>query len=173
MSRNTKKVQKSAKMCKNNPKVCDLPPDLESLVYMFAYNLPKEQVHMSLNTMLEVNSWNLPFWFLNERIWSWHYHCYMESPLKSFFPIEYFGGQYKKLFNVDTIYSFLIGLDFRMKNVRSFGSRQLWEARMLQSWRIMDSLSCFYKMLLHSRKRVLRKNSFYEEFYVMGKPTKL
>jgi hypothetical protein len=34
-------------------------------------------------------------------------------------------------------------------------------------------LSCFYKMLLRSKTRVLRKNTYYETFYVMGKHTDL
>ena len=160
-------------MCKNDPKVYELPHVLEDLVYMFAFNMPKEAVQASLDTVLEVKSWNLPFWFLNQRIWSWHYRSYLDSPMKSFIPIEYYGGKYKDLFNVDVIYCFLLGLDFRMKNVRAFGSRQLWEARILDSWRSIDSLSCFYKMLLRSKTRVLRKNTYYEAFYVMGKPTNL
>ncbi len=160
-------------MCKNDPKVCELPSVLEDLVYMFAFNLPKEPVQASLSTVLEVKSWNMPFWFLNERIWSWHYRRYLDSPVKAFIPIEYYGGEYKCLFNLDVIYCFLLGLDFRMKNVRAFGSRQLWEGRILDSWRSMDSLSCFYKMLLRSKTRVLRKNTYYESFYIMGKPTVL
>ena len=132
-------------MCKNDPKVCELPAVLEELVYMFAFNMPKESVQVSLSTFLEVQSWNLPFWFLNDRIWSWHYRCYLKSPLTSFFPMEYYGGDFRDIFNLDVIYCFLLGLDFRMKNVRSFGSRQLWEARILDSWRSLDALSSFYK----------------------------
>jgi len=160
-------------MCKNDPKVCELPRVLEDLVYMFAFNLPKEAVRASLDTVLRVKRWKLPFWFLNPRIWSWHYHAYLDNPMNTFMPIEYYGAKYKCLFNVDAIYCFLLGLDFRMKNVRVFGSRQLWEARILDSWRSIDALSCFYKMLLRSKTRVLRKNTYYEAFYIMGKPTDL
>ena len=125
---------------------------------MFAWNLPKKAVQASLDTYTEINSWKLPFWFVQERIWSWHYNRYLDSPLKSFIPIEYYGGQYRELFNEDAVYCFLIGLDFRMKNVRAFGNRRVWEARLLDSWRVMDALSTFYKMLLRSKTRVLRKN---------------
>ena len=160
-------------MCNSDPKLCDLPSDLEELVYMFAFNLPKVSVKVSLDAVLEIKGWNLPFWFLNERIWSWHYRRYLLSPLKQFIPIEYYGGRFKEIFDIDAIYCFLLGLDFRMKNVRSFGSRQMWEARILDSWRTLDALSTFYKMLLRSKTRVLRKSSFYEEMYVIGKPTRL
>ena len=160
-------------MCKNDPKIRDLPTVLEDLVYMFAFNMPKEPVQESLNTILEVKQWGLPFWFLNDRIWSWHYRCYLDTPIKSFIPMQYYGGDFRDLFNLDVIYCFLLGLDFRMKNVRKFGSRQLWEARILDSWRCLDALSSFYKMLLRTKTRVLRKNTYYENYYVMGKPNRL
>ena len=152
-------------MCKNDPKVCELPSVLEDLVYMFAWNLPKTPVQASLITYSEINGWELPFWFFHKRIWSWDYNCDLDSPLKTFMPIEYYGGHYKDLFNEDAVYCFLIGLDFRMKNVRAFGNRRLWEARLLDSWRVMDALSAFYKMLMRSKTRVLRKNTTYEAFY--------
>ena len=88
-------------MCKNDPKVCELPSVLEELVYMFAWNLPKKPVQASLITYSEIKEWELPFWFFHDRIWSWHYNCYLDSPLKSFMPIEYYGGRYKELFNED------------------------------------------------------------------------
>ena len=160
-------------LCKNDPKVCELPHVLEDLVYMFAFNLPKPAVQTSLKTLLEVGQWDLPFWFLNQRIWSWHYRCYLDTPLKCFIPIEYYGGDFNTLFNTDAVYCFLLGLDFRMKNVRAFGSRRLWEARMLESYKAMDAVSSFYKMLLRSKTRVLRKNTYYEAFYVAGRPTSL
>lgn len=152
-------------MCSNEPKIADLPDVLQDLVYMFAWNLPKMQVHVSLNTYLEIKKWNLPFWFLQKRIWSWHYNRYLKNPLETFMPIEYYGGKFRDIFNDDSVYCFLIALDFRMKNVRAFGSRRLWELRLLDSWRAMDSLAAFYKMIMRSKTRVLRKNTAYEAFY--------
>jgi|AP95_1055475.scaffolds.fasta_scaffold203397_1 hypothetical protein len=157
-------------MCNENPKVSELPDVLQDLVYMFAWNLPKDQVSDSLGVYLEIESWKLPFWFFNKRMWSWHYSRYFDNPLKSFMPIEYFGGKYREVFNVDAVYCFLIGLDFRMKNVRLFGSRALWEMRILETWRVMDSVADFYKMLMRSQTRVLRKNTAYEAFYHMKSP---
>ena len=75
------------------------------------------------------------------------------------------GGKFRDIFNDDSVYCFLIALDFRMKNVRAFGSRRLWELRLLDSWRAMDSLAAFYKMIMRSKTRVLRKNTAYEAFY--------
>ena len=160
-------------MREKEAQISDLPTDLEQLVYMFAFNVPKTDVLWSVREMIEIKKWNLPFWFLNRRIWSWHYRTYLTSPLISFLPIEYFGGNYKDIFDLDVIYSFLLSLDFRRKNVRAFGSRKLWETRILVSWRTIESLSYYYKMLLRSKTKVLRKNTFYEEHYVIGKPTRL
>ena len=151
-------------MCKNDPKVCELPHVLEDLVYKFAWNMPKEDVQRSLCTYIEIKEWKLPFWFFHNRIWSWHYNRYLDNPLDKFEPIEYYGGRFRELFNDDAVYCFLIGLDFRMKNVRMFGPRRLWEARLLNSWRVMDALSTFYKMLMRSKTRVLRQNT-YDTFY--------
>ena len=160
-------------MHEKHVQLCDLPTDLQEIVYMFAFNLPKAAVLSSLHTILEISKWKLPFWFVNRWIWSWHYRTYLLNPLISFMPIEYFDGVYHDIFDLDVIYSFLLSLDFRRKNVRAFGSRKLWETRILVSWRTMESLSYYYRMLLRSETKVLRKNTFYEEHYVTGKPTRL
>ena len=152
-------------MCMQPQKISDLPDVLQDLVCMFAWNMPKKLIQPSLDIFVEINNWRIPFWFLRKRVWSWHYRSYMKTPLKEFLPIEYFGGEYKQLFNEDAVYCLLIGLDFRLKNVRKFGNRKKWETRILQSWRVMESLSSFYKMLLHSKRGVLRKNSCYSTFY--------
>ena len=150
-------------MCNEDPKVSELPAVLQDLVYMFAWNLPKDQVQHSLRVYMEIETWKLPFWFFNK--WSWHYNRYLNNPLKTFMPIEYYGGKYRELFNEDAVYCFFLGLDFRMKNVRLFGNRRLWEMRILESWRVMDSVASFYRMLMRSKTRVLRKNTSYEIFY--------
>ena len=121
-------------MCKNDPKVSELPRVLEDLVYMFAFNMPKEPVEKGLNTVLEVKSWNLPFWFLNNRIWSWHYRSYIDSPTKAFMPIEYFGGDYKDLFNIDVIYCFLA-----------------WSAPMHRRLVFLNTPTLLYTMFSHHR----------------------
>jgi len=152
-------------MCPQPQKLRDLPDVLQDLVCMFAWNIPKKQIQPSLDIYAEINTWRLPFWFLHKRVWSWHYRNYMNTPLKEFSPIEYFSGEYRQLFNQNAVYSLLIGLDFRLKNVRLFGNRTRWETRILQDWRVMESLSSFYKMLLHSKRRVLRKSTCYSDFY--------
>ena len=153
-------------MGENDPKVHDLPDVLQDLVYMFAFNLPKRSVQTSLETVLEIASWNLPFFFFRNKIWSWHWKVFLPTPLKVFIPIEYYGGSFRELFDDDAIYCFLLGLDFRMRNVRIFGNRQKWENRILSSWRVMDSLAAFYWMLMRSKTRVLRKHTTYEVWYL-------
>ena len=160
-------------MCKNTLKLSDLPHELSNLIVQFAFGMPESAVRRDLDTILMIKSWDLPFWFLERRVWSWRDRTFLPSPLTRYMPIVFFGGQFRELFNIDTIWSFLLALDFRRKNVRAFGSRAVWQARLSQSWEIMDTLSCFYKMLLHSKTHVLRKHSEYEEFYIMGKPTNL
>jgi hypothetical protein len=160
-------------MCKNTLKLYVLPHELSNLIVQFAFGVPESAVRCDLDTILRIKSWDLPFWFLAHRVWSWRYRRYLLSPLKSYLPITFFGAQYKELFNIDTVWSFLCALDFRMKNVHAFGSRALWQSRITESWEIMDSLASFYKMLLRSKSRVLRKSTEYEEYYVMGKPTNL
>jgi len=152
-------------MCKSDPKVDDLPLDLQQLVYMFAFNLPKSAVQGSLHTVMEISRWNLPFFFFREKIWSWHWKEFLPSPLKVFTPIEYYGGSFRELFDDDAIYCFLLGLDFRMRNVRKFGNRRVWEDRILTSWRVMDSLAAYYWMIMRSKTRVLRKQTLYEIYF--------
>ena len=147
-------------MCKNDPKVHDLPTDLQQLVYMFAFNLPKHDVQCSLNTFLEIREWELPFFFFRDQIWSWHCKEFLPSPLKVFLPIEYYGGSFREIFDADSVYCFLLALDFRMRNVRKFGNRQRWENRILLSWRVMDSLASYYWMLMRSKTRVLRRSLY-------------
>ena len=146
-------------MCKNDPKVHDLPDVLQDLVYMFAFNLPKIDVQGSLRTVLEIKRMKLPFFFLRDKIWSWHYAKFLVNPLVRFMPIEYYNGTFRELFDDDAMYCFLFGLDFRMRNVRKFGNRQAWESRILQSWRVVKSLALYFKMIMRSETRVLRKLS--------------
>ena len=149
-------------MCFDDPKVNELPLVLQDIVYMFAYNLPKTAVQYNLQTLLEINSWQLPFFFFRTKIWSWHWKTFLPNPCKEFMPIEYYCGTFRAIFDEDAVYCFLLGLDFRMRNVRAFGNRAQWERRILQSWRHMDSLANFYWMVMRSKTRVLRKTRWAE-----------
>ena len=144
-------------MGRNPQNVHDLPTDLQQLVYMFAFNLPKDAVQTSLQTVLEIKRMQLPFFFLRDKIWSWHFTKFLVNPLVRFMPIEYFNGTFRELFDDDALYCFLFGLDFRMRNVRKFGNRQSWESRILQSWRVVESLGLYFRMIMRSETRVLRK----------------
>ena len=52
-------------MCKNNPKIGDLPLVLQDLVLQFAYNMPREQVLDSLEVILDIKSMQLPHDYRN------------------------------------------------------------------------------------------------------------
>ena len=150
-----------------------LPQVLVDLVLDFAYSLSTDTIKADLETILMIKRWKLPFWFTEEKVWSWKYRKYLPSPLNVYTPIIYFGGTYQELFNIDTVWSFLEGLDFRIKEVRAFGSRRLWQSRLTHSWRTYDALSSFYKYLLKTNMRVLKEKSPYKEYYVIGKPNRL
>ena len=58
-----------------------LPDVLQDLVLMYTYNLPKKQIMKSLRVILDIAEMQLPFFFLKERIWSWHYEKFLPNPL--------------------------------------------------------------------------------------------
>ena len=144
-------------MCKNNPKLRDLPVVLQDLVLQFAYNMPRDKVLDSLEVILDIKAMQLPFFFFKELIWSWHYTCFLPNPIHCFTPIDYFGGTYLDLFNNDAFFCFLIGLDFRRKNVRCFGSRINWLDRLCATWKNVRPFSYFFKMLLRSETQIMKK----------------
>ena len=82
-------------MCKNNPKIGDLPLVLQDLVLQYAYNMPREQVLDSLEVILDIKAMQLPFFFFKELIWSWHYATFLPNPIHCFTPIAYFGGSFR------------------------------------------------------------------------------
>ena len=157
---NTKKVQKrkkKRKMHKHELSLSVLPTDLQDLILMYTFNLPKKAITQSLDVMLDIAEMQLPFFFLRERIWSWHYEMFLPNPMFSFMPIEYYGGKYHDLFDEDSIFCFLIGLDFRRRNVRLFGSRERWLNRICNSWRAVAPLAAYYRHLLRTKNPILRK----------------
>ena len=148
---------KSAKMCKNDLKLDVLPPDLQDIVLSFAFNLKKRQVVQSLTVFLEIIEMELPFFFFRQRIWSWYYKKYLPNPIFVFLPIEFYDGRYASLFDDDSMYCLLIGLDFRRKNVKCFGSRDIWLDRIVCNWQAVEPLAAFYKMLLRCETPIMKK----------------
>ena len=144
-------------MCKTDPKLDELPDVLQDLVLMFAYNLPKAQVLKSLEVILSIIDMDLPFFFFRTKIWSWQYNHYLPNPVFSFMPIEYYNGRYGELFDDDAMFCLLLGLDFRRKNVRMFGTQQKWLDRIVLSWRCVEPLAAYYRMLLRTRTPIMKK----------------
>ena len=136
-----------------------LPPELQEIVMMYTYNLPLKSVKRSLDTIMYILDMKLPFFFLKRNIWSWHYHAFLPNPCRVFLPIEYFTGNYIDIFEDDTLYSLLLGLDFRRREVRKFGSRNLWMRRLCTCWKAVESFSSYYKMLLRTKTPILKKRS--------------
>ena len=78
-------------------KLGDLPCVLQELVFQFAYNMPRDDVLRSLETILSIINMELPFFFFREKIWSWHYNEFLTNPVRTFLPIEYYNGRYCEL----------------------------------------------------------------------------
>ena len=151
-------------MSNSNPKLSDIPLVLQDLVFLFAFNMGKEETLCSLRTIWEIQQMKLPFFFFRTKIWSWHYKTFLENPCSCFMPIEYFNGRYNDIFDEDALYCFLLGLDFRRRNVKLFGSRRFWEKKLVKSWRSVEALSAYYKMLCRSKTKVFRKKDYFRNF---------
>ena len=108
----------------------ELPPDLQNIVCLFAYNTTLGCVKRSLALYLVIRSMHLPFFFYKRRIWCWHERKFIKNPMTEFVPIETVGGKISELFDDDGFYCFLLALDFRRKKVRMFGSREKWLHRL-------------------------------------------
>ena len=153
-------------MCKPEVKLSNLPDVLQDLVIEFAFDMPKEQVLDSLEIILDIISMQLPFFFFRPKIWSWHYNNFLPNPIFSFMPIEYYNGRFDDLFDDDAMFCLLLGLDFRRKNVRLFGSRQKWLDRIITSWRCVEPLAAYYRMLLKTRTPIMKKRGPLIELFV-------
>ena len=134
-----------------------LPDVLQELVILFAFNLPKDEVLESLDVILSIVDMNLPFFFFRDAIWSWHYARFLPNPVYSFMPINYYNGSYAELFDDDALCCLLLGLDFRRRNVRMFGSRQRWLDRIIRCWRCVEPFAAFFKMLLRSKTPIMKQ----------------
>ena len=143
-----------------------LPSVLQDLVLDFAFNLPKTDVLESLNVILSIIDMDLPFFFFRESIWSWHYNKFLPNPVFSFMPIHYYNGIYSELFDDDALCCLLLGLDFRRRNVRMFGSRQRWLDRIIQCWRCVEPFAAYFKMLLRSKTPIMKQRSEFIKRFV-------
>jgi len=144
-------------MCKNGVKLSILPDVLQDIVLDFAFNLPRDAVLRSLNVILDILDMRLPFFFFRNKIWSWQYNVFLPNPVHTFMPIEYYNGRFCELFDDDALYCLLLGLDFRRRNVKMFGTRQTWLNRIVSSWRCVEPLAAYYRMLLRTRNPIMKK----------------
>ena len=128
-------------------------------MFEFAFDMPKQVVLDSLSIILSIIDMDLPFFFFRKRIWSWRYATFLPNPVFSFLPIQYYSGRYADLFDDDALYCLLLGLDFRRRNVRMFGSRQKWLDRIVTSWRSVEPLAAYYKMLIRTRGPIMKQRS--------------
>lgn len=147
-------------------KLSVLPDVLQELVLWYAFDLPKSQIMKSLDTILHIKDMKLPFFFFRPKIWSWHLNAFLPNPVFRFMPIEYYNGRYCELFDDDALYCLLLGLDFRRKSVRMFGSRQTWLDRIITSWRCVEPFAAYYRMLLRTRDPIRRKRGVLVQMFL-------
>ena len=119
--------------------------------------MPRDDVLRSLETVLAIIHMELPFFFFREKIWSWHYNEFLTNPVRTFLPIEYYNGRYCELFDDDAMFCLLLGLDFRRRSVKMFGSRQRWLDRIMRSWKCVEPFGAYYKMLLRSQGPIMKQ----------------
>jgi len=146
-------------MCNSELKLGVLPTVLQDLVIEFAFDMPKQLVLDSLRIILSIIDMDLPFFFFRKQIWSWRYATFLPNPVINFLPIQYYSGRYADLFDDDAMYCLLLGLDFRRRNVRMFGSRQKWLDRIVTSWRSVEPFAAYYKMLIRTRGPIMKQRS--------------
>ena len=163
---NSTKTLKTCKMCKNDLHLSVLPDDLQDLVFKFAYGLPKDQVLCSLYAILDIIDMQLPFFFFRKKIWSWDLKRFLHNPIWVFEPMEYYQCNFNSLFDEDAMYCLLIGLDFRRKNVRLFGSREKWLSRICTSWRAVEPFAAYYRMLMRSKSPIMKKRGILIRGYI-------
>ena len=138
-----------------------LPQDFRNVVLEFAYNMHYDHVLESVNTILDIKAMDVPFFFFRDKVWSWTFKKYCRNPIYTYLPVELIGGSYSDLFDEDSMFCLLLGLDFRRRNVRLLGSRRDWLNRIYASWRAVEPLAAFYKMLLRCNTPIMKKNRFF------------
>ena len=153
-------------MCDSEVNLNVLPTVLQQLVIEFAYNMPLPVVLDSLDTVLDIIDMDLPFFFFRPKIWSWHFNSFLPNPVFKFMPIQYYNNLYSELFDEDAMCCLLLGLDFRRRNVRLFGSRQIWLDRILHHWRSVEPFAAFFKMLLRSKTRIMKLRSPFIQAFI-------
>ena len=136
----------------------ELPPELLNIVVLFAYGVPLEAVKHSLTLYSEIKNMSLPFFFYRDIVWDWDSRKFLKNPMVSFEPIEAFGGIVGHLFDEDAMYCFLLGLDFRRRIVRMFGTRERWLHRLSTNWCAVEPFAAYYRMVMRSSDNLLKKS---------------
>ena len=135
----------------------ELPPVLQNIVALFAYGVPLKAVKRSLRLYSDIENMSLPFFFYRNNVWDWETRKFLLNPMVSFEPIEAFGGIVGNLFDEDAMYCFLLGLDFRKRIVRMFGTRERWLHRLSTNWCAVEPFAAYYRMIMRSSENVMKK----------------
>ena len=141
-----------------------IPPDLQNIVCMYAYDCDMRAVQRSLRLYADLKTMRLPFFFYREKIWDWSTRRFLASPMIVFEPIDRWDGIVNELFDQDAMYSFLLGLDFRKRKVRTFGTRERWLHRLSTNWCVVEPFAAYYRMIMRSPENVMKKREHLHGF---------
>ena len=125
-----------------------LPNDLKNLVAEMCWDITARQLQNNLQTCTEICDWKLHTVFLKQKVYCRRTRRYMDSPLRVFRPISWFGNSWRTLFDWNVVNEFLHRLDFRKRVVKKMGSRMEW-VLLISNWRNLLLLDTFFKILLH------------------------
>ena len=120
-----------------------LIPDLQNLICEYAYKTDRKTLSDEVNTAVMINSWDLPPCLVRQSAYSTSERYFAPSALRLFRLSSDYGG-YRKLFHWDNVYTLLYHLDFRLKVVRTWGSREDWHNKISIDWRNIAYFSFFF-----------------------------
>ena len=80
-----------------------------------------------------------------------------DKPCPDVFADRILQRQVLRVFDDDAMFCLLLGLDFRRRSVKMFGSRQRWLDRIMRSWKCVEPFGAYYKMLLRSQGPIMKQ----------------
>ena len=147
---------KNAKNCVNKLKrsvyllrktmFADLPDVLKDMIVQFAFKIGFVELECDLETLRVINSWSLHPNFMRDRLWTPDSWCFLENPLKNYFPLRRLRSQFE-MFDMCAVHEILDRLDFRKRDVRCMGTRREWWIS-LTHFEFLGMFSMYFKQIV-------------------------
>ena len=123
-----------------------LPDVLQDLVVQFAFKIDKKELNGDLDLISEIKTWDLHPCFVRHRIFVSPQWISVDNPLKTYFPLQNLKSMFD-IFDMCTIHELLDRFDFRKREVRCMGSREIWIGR-LDHWEFLKWFSSFFNRII-------------------------